>query len=198
MQTTQSGGPMPALHDPAVLSCEQAGPDRLPLRQGWKLLGDGTPKLALASLGDPRGVGARFTILAQGAQGAQGELRARNERALRDAREVLRNAHRGAVRFTPPRAHTWFDPVQRVTMEPLMFVKVNARREHLAGVLEELRARDARMEDVELQGREAVVRTEARLAALLGFEEAVLALSERSAHVFTWLLRYEAAAHEGE
>jgi translation elongation factor EF-G len=76
-------------------------------------------------------------------------------------------------------------------MEPLMFVKVNARREYLDPLMQALRARGARMHEVELQGRRVLLRAEARLAMLLGFEAAVLATSRQSAQVHARLVRYE-------
>ncbi|HET8746736.1 MAG TPA: hypothetical protein VFM98_14105 [Ramlibacter sp.] len=168
-----------------------AGPawGRLPLRQDWQLPSSVAPALQRTLRcegGDP----PRFAIVRRG---REGEIWALNERALGEGRHAMKLAHLGAVRFTEPRVHTYLHPQRRVPMEPLMAVKVNARREHMEPILAELRTRGARMQEVELQGRRVTVRAEARLAALLGFEQAIDALTAHSGQAHTWLARYEAA-----
>jgi hypothetical protein len=186
MHTTRHGGRPSASFDFPVRFGDEPALGRLLLRQQWQLLGaDAAP------LRDAVPAHGRFTLVAQG---AAGEIRALNERALREGRQAVEEAHRGRVAFGEPRVHSYIDPMRRVPMEPFMFVKVHARREHLDRLVQELRVRGARLHEVELQKHGVLLRAEARLAALLGLEEAVQAAVTHSARVFTWLVRYEAAA----
>lgn len=195
MHTTPSGGHPSTGPDLFVRFGDEPVLGRLPLRQGWQLLPEDQPPGFAPQLRQPDSRGSKFTLIQRG---SQGEIWALNERALREGRQAVERAHRGAVRFGPPTVHTYLCPLRRVPMEPLMFVKVNARREHLDPILHELRARGARMQEVELQGRRVILRAEARLPALLGFEDVVLSISTHSAQVFAWLVRYEAAAQAAE
>jgi hypothetical protein len=185
MQTTMTGGRQPAADEFPVRFGDEPATGRLPLRQRWQLPCESTVTQSWPESGEPRLARAKFVLIAAG---RQGEIRALNERALADARQAVERAHDGRVRFAPPQVHTYVDPLHRVPMEPLMFVKASAPREHLDTMLHELRARVARMHEVELQGPRAVLRAEVRLRDLLGFEDAV-----SSAQVFSWLVRYEPA-----
>jgi translation elongation factor EF-G len=82
-------------------------------------------------------------------------------------------------------------PARRVAMEPLMFVKVYAAREHIEWVIGELRRRGARMHEVELQREQAVIRAEIRRVALPGLEQWLREHTTNSARLFSWLVRYE-------
>jgi hypothetical protein len=191
MHTTPLGGRPSASFDFPVRFGDESAMGRLPLRQRWQLLGDSAPASAAPPLRDTVPVRSKFALIPQG---AGGEIWALNERALREGRAAVSAGHGEGVRFGELQVHTYVDPVRRVPMEPLMFVKVNARREHLDVLLQQLRARGARMHEVELQKQRVVLRAEARLARLLGLEEAVLAVGRHSAQVFSWLVRYEPAA----
>ena len=185
MQTTMTGGRQPADNDFPVRFGDEPATGRLPLRQRWQLTCPGTATQMGPAWREPRRALAKFILVAQG---QEGEIRAVNERALADARQLVERAHHGRVRFLPAQVHTYVDPLQRVPMEPLMFVKTSAPREHLDAALRELRARGARMHEVELQGRGVLLRAEVRLRDLLGLQDAV-----PSAQVFSWLVRYEPA-----
>lgn len=185
MQSTMTGGRQPAANDFPVRFGDEPATGRLPLRQRWQLTCAGTAMQMGPGWRQPQRARAKFILVAQG---QEGEIRALNERALGDARLVVERAHDGRVRFMPAQVHTYVDPLQRVPMEPLMFVKASAPREHLDTMLQELRARRARMHEVELQGPRAVLRAEIRLRGLLGFGDAV-----PSAQVYSWLVRYEPA-----
>jgi hypothetical protein len=188
MQTTPAGGRVLTASEFLAHRSDERALARLPLRQQWQVLsGAARPPHLLEAAGKE----GSFAILAQG---GAGEIRALHERALVQGRDAVRHAHRGAVRFAQPVVHTYVDPVRGLSLQPLMFVKVNARREHLEPVMRMLRSRAARVQDVELQGQRAIVRAEIQLASLLGFEDAVLSLTARSAQVFTWLVRYDAAS----
>ena len=195
MHTTPTGGLVPADSGFRVRYGDEPVLGRLPLHQEWAAP-EGSPLLPELSFTAPDLLRSRFVVVAHG---SEREIRALNERALAEGQRAVRSAHGDAVRFGEPRIHTYVDPQRRLPMEPLMFVKVNARREHLDAVLQDLRGRGARMQEVEVQSRRVIVRAEVRLAALLGFDEAVQALSGRTAQVFAWLVRYEAAdAAQGE
>ena len=190
MHTATKGGRQPSLSDYLVRVEDEPALGRLPLRQQW-LLASGN-EMPLPPGCEREAVRERLKIAVL-SRGSQGEIWALNERALSQGRQAVTAAHPGEVRFGEPRVHAYFDPQRQLTLEPLMFVKVHARREHLEPVLRELRSR-GRMQEVELQSRRVVFRAQARLAALLGFEDAVRAISVDSAQVFSWLIRYEATA----
>lgn len=191
MHTTPEDGREPTGSDLFIRCGDEPAPGRLPLHQGWQLRSGNPPSFSPRTSVAPDRGRSKFAIIPNG---RDGEIWALNERALREGRQAVTQAHRGEISFGQPRVHTYLDPLRRVPMEPLMFVKVNARREHLDAVLQELRSRGARMQEVELQGRRVILRAQARLTALLGFEDAVLVTSTHSAQVFAWLVRYEAAA----
>jgi hypothetical protein len=162
---------------------------RLPLRQSWQWPAAGQPPPASLPLSSrlPR---YELSLADDG-----GEIRALDEKALEQARQVVTSTFGPALDFGTPRVHAYTE--QGVLLEPLMFVKVNARRAHLQWLVDELRGRGARMQEVELQRQRVIVRAEAWLAALLGFEQAVLAATTHSAQVSTWLVRYERTTAPG-
>ena len=190
MHVATEGGRQPPLSDFLVHVGDEPALGRLPLRQPWQLVGASViPLPAECERPAVRGR-SKFAVVARG---SQGEIWALNERALSQGRQAVTAAHPGQVRFGEPRIHAYLDPHRQLPMEPLMAVKVNARREHLEPVLRELRAR-GRMQEVELQRGKVVLRAQVRLAALLGFEDVARAISVDSAQVFSWLIRYEATA----
>jgi hypothetical protein len=174
---------------------EPAG-GRLPLRQRWQLVTDGVAPLHLQLTPCADAPRLKFAVITNDLR--HGEIWALNERALSDGRRVIQTAHQGEVRFDAPHVHAHVDPRLRVPMEPLMFVKVNARREHMDAVLTQLRSRGARMQDVELEAGRVIVRAEALLRALIGFDAAVREIGAGSAQVFSWLVRYQAVQQQSE
>lgn len=80
-------------------------------------------------------------------------------------------------------------PLRPDAAEPSVFVKVTDRREHLDALADMLRARKARLHDIELQGHRAILRARIPLAGLAEFQEAVSCLTTQSAKVFAWPLR---------
>ena len=159
---------------------------RLPLRQSWQWpAAAGRPPSASLPPLPPQ---PRYTVRVA-ANG--GEIHALNENALVQARRAVTGTFGPAIDFSTPRVHAYTE--QGVLLQPLMFVKVNARRAHLQWVVDELRERGARMQEVESQQQRVIVRAEAWLAALLGFEQAVQAATTHSAQVWCWLVRYQRA-----
>lgn len=194
MHASLQGSSLPVvLHDHPPVD----KPDRLPLRQGWSTAGD-EPAAGVqpeTSPGLPRA--PRYRVRTEGGAGI---IHAVNERALRDARRAVRSAHRQPVAFEPPTVHRYRDTERQLELEPLMFVRVNARRAHLTVLVDDLRRRGARLQEVELQQQRVVIRAEARLASILGLEAAIHEATDNTAQVATWLVRYEAVGswhHEG-
>lgn len=164
-------------------------PDRFPLRQRWQTTGgERATAASAADCADPARQ-PRFRVIADGP--FRGEVRALDERALGQARALVRDAHRQQVVFDEPAVHTYVDANLQLEMEPLMFVRLNAPRGRCAAIVDELRRRNARLQDVELQNAVAVVRAEAPLERLLGFEHAIAEPAHPAVHVAIWLLRYE-------
>lgn len=79
-------------------------------------------------------------------------------------------------------------PLRTGAAEPSVIVKVTAWREHVDALADMLRARKARLHDIELQGHQAILRARIPLAGLAGFQEAVSGLTDQSAQVFAWPL----------
>lgn len=74
--------------------------------------------------------------------------------------------------------------------EPIMHVRVVARRDHADAVVRELRRRDARIVEQCLRDRVAIVRAEAPLAVLLGLPALLDVMTGGNAAVAIRLLRY--------
>jgi hypothetical protein len=90
---------------------------------------------------------------------------AANEAALEEPRRILQEMYGDLVEVRDPR-------VRRIpgtpVREPIMQVRITARRENAPALLAELRKRGARLLDESAHSRVYVVRAEAPLAALLG------------------------------
>jgi hypothetical protein len=164
---------------------------RFPLRQAWRLLSGGLSSLAPLVLRNAEGNRSRFAIIRQG---ESGEILALSERALGEGCSVVRRSHWGEVGFSEPEIRTFPDSRGRNALEPIMRVKVNALREHLEAVTTVLGARGVRVLEVQPQGRFVCLRSEARLASLLGLQDEIQSLSSGSADVACWLERYQPAA----
>lgn len=184
--------PAAALHDyPPVDK-----PDRLPLRQRWHTTGGEGVRFQDATDASKPARPPRFRVLVDGSCG--GQLRALNETALAQARDLVRRYQRGHVVFDEPAVHTYVDEVLQVEMEPLMFIRINAPRTRWSPLVQELRGRRAKLHEVELQPQVAVLRAEAPLRRLLGLERAITELGEvPPIQAFVWLLRYEPSAGWG-
>lgn len=158
-------------------------PTRLPLRQGWRTAGVLRELPDLARLSDPR----RFLVLAQP---DRGEIRAACEHTLAQGRAALAHAvEPGALlAFDAVRAHRYLDARSGREMEALMFVRVEAPRARWEPLARDLRARGARLHEVEMQAHCVVLRAQLLLGRLLGFACHAKAAGAR---VATWLVRYE-------
>lgn len=168
--------------------------DLLPLRQQVLACGEAVPVFARQGLLDWLSRPGRYQILSHG---SGGQILAANERALEEARSLLRSAYGDAVRFGLATLHTWVDIARETLMVPVMAVRVEAPRAHARELHRMLVDRGARLQEIDLQEGRVVLRAEVMLARVLGLEMEVDALAEGAAHVVVWLARYERARGEG-
>lgn len=110
-----------------------------------------------------------------------------NEDALEAPRRVLRELYGDFVELRGPKVR--YMPGEP-PHEPIMHVRVTSRREYAPRILQELRARNARILEECVRPRLFVVRAEAPLARLLGLPAALDALSDGSAAHAIRLVRY--------
>lgn len=121
--------------------------------------------------------------------GDAGTIHAASESALREARDLVRQVHGGGIALGGTSVHTFVD-ASGERVEPVMFTRVSAGRDHAVPLLEILKDRGADVQEVELQWDRSVIRAEAPLARLIGSEEAVQELTAGQAHFLSWLARY--------
>ena len=88
---------------------------------------------------------------------------AANEDALEEPRRILREMYGDFVEVRDPRVRYMPGP-----HEPIMHVRITAKRDNAPAILRELRNRGARLLEECTRNRVYVVRAEARLATLLG------------------------------
>ena len=112
---------------------------------------------------------------------------ATNEDVLQNPVRVLEEIYangvevrRPIVRFLPG------EPVQ----QPMMYVRVRARREHAGVVLQGLRFRGVKIVEEALRRREVVVRGEAPLVNLMGLPKELVDLTEGTASHLIHLSHY--------
>lgn len=122
-----------------------------------------------------------------------GEIRAACERTLAQGRAALAGALPAGtpLAFGEPEAHRFVDAHSGLPMEPLMFVRVDAPLARWQPLAQDLRSRGARLQEVELQARRAVLRAQVPLGRLLGFSDAAAAATDGEVHVSMGLARYE-------
>lgn len=108
---------------------------------------------------------------------------AAHEDALERPVAVLEQRYGDAVDILPPRVRCLpGHPLQ----QPVMALRVVVRRDHSLAVLQELRQRDARIEEQIQRGRTFVFRARAPLRNLLGLGERLAALTDGTAqHAMT-------------
>lgn len=169
------------IHEADVFCCPT-----LPLAQAWHASSN------LAILPVPRqlraGASRRWQLLQHAGGGC---IYAANEAALQVARTTLLRLHQDQIRFDAPQARTYVDAV-RGPMAPLMFVRVDTCRHDLDRLVGGLRERQARLHEVELRRSDAaVIRAQARLADMLGFDEHARRLARLPVRVWSWLGRYQ-------
>lgn len=162
--------------------------DLLPLRQAITPTGEAASAFAGQGLFDWLSKPERYQILRHG-QG--GQILAADELALLEAQHLLRLAYGAMVGFGEPTVHTYVDPADDSLRVPVMFLRVDSPRAHAAEVLRMIKSRPSRLQEVDVKRHRVVLRAELRLASLLGLERRILEATDGSAHVRSWLLRYE-------
>lgn len=175
--------PVPARRDAQPPSVQ---PMHLPLRQCWRAANPLAQPPALDGLSCTR----RFIVLAQ-PEG--GEIRAACERSLAQGRSALRQAvgPRAALAFGAVEAHSYVDAVSGRRMVPWMFVHVDAPAAQWQQLAQDLRARGARLHEVEMHADRVVLRAEAALQRLIGYCGIARSVAGDQARVCMWTVRYE-------
>jgi hypothetical protein len=112
---------------------------------------------------------------------------AANEAALEEPKRVLREAYGDLVEMRDPRVRYLPGTPLR---EPIMQIRITARRAHADALLAELRQRGAQLLDESLLTRVYVLRAEAPLAALLGLPARIDAITAGQGMYWIWLARY--------
>jgi hypothetical protein len=110
-----------------------------------------------------------------------------NEEALEAPAQLLAQAYPDEVDVGRPVVRLMHgEPMQ----QPMMYVRVVARREHAGVVVQKLRARGVSIAEEALRRREVVVRGEAPLANLLGLRAELDEVTGRSATQLVRLTHY--------
>lgn len=110
-----------------------------------------------------------------------------NEQALAPAREVIRQIHVDDVLIDEPQVRLLYGDV---VQEPIMWVRACSRRSFTEAVIHDLVRREAQIEEVDWLAALPVVRARAPLRQLLGYAQALAALSQDTAELHTWLSHY--------
>jgi hypothetical protein len=164
--------------------------DLLPLRQRVSARGGADRVFAQQVLLDQLSRAERFRIIRHGS-GA--EILAANERALAEARSILRQAYGAAIEFGAAAVHTFPDARTGKLMVPILFVRLDAPRAHARALQQMLKDRGAPAQDVTLSRDRVVIRVEIELLLALDLERAVATETDGAAQFLCWLLRYEPA-----
>ncbi|ATA56064.1 MULTISPECIES: hypothetical protein [Variovorax] len=123
-------------------------------------------------------------------EGRGGRIYAANEAALEEAQQLIRDAHGDQVVSREPEIHTFVDPALDAVVEPIMFLRLKSPRAYATVLRDELDRRRADVKEEDLQRHDVVIRAEVRLADLMGYAKSALAMSNGSAVIWNWLLRY--------
>jgi len=167
--------------------------DLLPLRQTVTASGDAALVFARQDLLDWLSVPDRYLIISHG-QG--GQILAAGELALAKAQLVLREAYGALITFGIATVHTYEDTEAQTLMVPIMFLRVDAPRRHMQELLNILKERSAEIREVEVQRDRVVIRAELEFSRALGLELQIEQLTNGSAQILSWLLRYQQALRQ--
>ena len=115
-------------------------------------------------------------------------MRAQNEDALAKPVALLRDLYRDDLVLLPPRVRNM--SLGNRPYEPIMLLRVRTAPRHRDAVREDLAAREATLLEEHTRPSVCVLRAEAPLRKLLGYGEALSALSGGTALHWTWLDRY--------
>lgn len=162
----------------------------LPLRQWVKPSGDAVLPFARRGLLDWLSRPEKFLIASYG---EGGQILAAGEADLADAQALLRQAYGPLISFGEPTVHSYVDPATGALMVPTMFLRIAVARACAPALMQGLKDRGARLQEVEALGEQVVLRSEVRLADLIGFAQELQQLAGDAAQALCWLLRYEPA-----
>jgi hypothetical protein len=112
---------------------------------------------------------------------------ATNETALAVPGEVIRQIHAEDVKFDAPQVRLLYG---EVVQEPIMWVGAGVARTYTELVIQDLITRGAEIEEVDWIAARPVIRAKAPLRQLLGYPQALAALSKDTAELRMWLSHY--------
>ncbi len=110
-----------------------------------------------------------------------------NEAALALPGEVIRQIHAEDVKLEKPQVRLLYG---EVVQEPVMWVRAGTERNHTEAVINDLITRGAEIEEVDWMAPRPVVRARVALRQLLGYPQALAALSQSTAELRMWLSHY--------
>jgi hypothetical protein len=115
------------------------------------------------------------------------KIHAANEVALASPGEVIRQIHAQNVEFDDPQVRLLYGAC---VQEPVMWVRAAVDRARAEAVIQDLVMRDAEIEEVDWMAPAPVVRARAPLRQLLGYPQALAALTQDTAELRMWLSHY--------
>ena len=115
-------------------------------------------------------------------------MRAQNEDALAKPVALLRDLYHDDLVLLPPRVR--YMSLGNRPYEPIMLVRVRTAPRHHDAVIEDLAAREATLLEEHARPSVCVLRAEAPLRQLLGYGEALSALTNGTGLYWAWLDRY--------
>jgi len=110
-----------------------------------------------------------------------------DETALAIPLDVIRQIHAGDVTFDAPQVRLIYGDV---IQEPIMWVRASVGRNYVEDVIQDLVLRAAEIEEVDWLVVLPVVRARVPLRQLLGYSQALAALSHDTAELRMWLSHY--------
>lgn len=165
--------------------------DLLPLRQAVTA-GEGREaafarQVLLDRLSKPQ----RYAIVGHG---SGGQILAAGERALAEARTVLRQAYGSAIAFGTPIVHSYVDPRAGERMVPVIFLRIDAPRAHGPQLQQLLNERGADLREIEARRERIVLRAEIELGHALDLESGIAEITDGASQLLSWLVRYQPAS----
>jgi hypothetical protein len=115
------------------------------------------------------------------------KILATNEAALTQPADVIRRIHADTVEIDGPQVRFLYGDV---VQEPIMWVRAAAARDRTEDVIQDLVTRGAEIQEVDWMAARPVVTAQAPLRHLLGYAQALEALSGDTAELRMWLSHY--------
>lgn len=122
-------------------------------------------------------------------------VHAENEEALERPAQVLRDIYKEALRVSPPKVR--YLSLDRQRYEPIMLLRVRVADHDLRAVYADLATRDAAILEADFSRGECVLRAEVPLRKLLGYAQALAAMTRGTGQHWTWLDRYAPTVDSG-